>query len=494
MSLISVNDLTFCYEGSYDNIFEHVSFQIDTDWKLGFTGRNGRGKTTFLNLLLGKYEYRGSITASVHFDYFPFEVEDIGRDTIDILEEISLGHAPWQLLREINLLGMDEGALYRPLSTLSHGERTKALLAALFLKENNFLLIDEPTNHLDMRARDIVRDYLNAKKGFILVSHDRAFLDGCVDHILSVNKADITVTKGNFSQWWENKERQDAFELDENERLIKEIHHLKQAARQSSEWADKVEATKIGKHADMEWSIDSRAYIGEQSRRMQQRRKNLERRQNKAIEEKSKLLKNIERNENLAVHPLAHRNERLLEIRDLAIAYPGREVLSGFSLELRRGERVALTGSNGCGKSSVVKLVAGEEIPHAGTLRLASGLVISYVPQDTSFLEGGLMDYAAYEDVDPSLFLTILRKLDFPRVQFEKDMRSFSAGQRKKVLLARSLCQQVHLYLWDEPLNYVDVLSRMQIEALIHEGQPAMLFVEHDRAFVENTATRVIEL
>lgn len=494
MSVISVNDLSFCYEGSYDNIFEHVSFRIDTDWKLGFTGRNGRGKTTFLNLLLGKYEYRGSITASVHFDYFPFDVENPERDAVDILEEVSPGHAPWQLLREINLLGMDEGALYRPFSTLSHGERTKALLAALFLKENNFLLIDEPTNHLDLRARGIVKDYLNAKKGFILVSHDRAFLDGCVDHILSINKADITVTKGNFSQWWENKQRQDAFELDENERLHREICQLKQAARQSSEWADKVEATKIGKRADVEWCKDSRAYIAEQSRRMQQRRKNLERRQNKAVEEKSKLLKNIERNENLAIHPLTHRNDRLLEIRDLAVAYPGRDVFSGFSLELKRGERVALTGPNGCGKSSIVKLAAGEDIPHTGVVRTASGLVVSYVPQDSAFLEGGLTDYAARAGIDTSLFLTILRKFDFPRVQFEKDMRSFSAGQRKKVLLARSLCERAHLYLWDEPLNYVDVFSRIQVEALIREGQPAMLFVEHDRAFIENTATKVIEL
>lgn len=494
MSLISVNDLTFCYDGSYDNIFEHVSFQIDTDWKLGFTGRNGRGKTTFLNLLLGKYEYAGSISASVHFDYFPFEVKDMGRDTIAVLEQISPDHAPWQLLRELSLLQMDEGTLYRPFATLSHGERTKALLAALFLKENNFLLIDEPTNHLDLRAREVVRDYLNAKSGFILVSHDRAFLDGCVSHILSINRANITVTKGNFSQWWENKQREDAFELAENERLHKEIVQLKQAARQSSEWADRVEATKIGKRPGVEWGMDSRAYIGEQSRRMQQRRKNLERRQDNAIEEKSKLLKNIERNENLAVRPLLHRSERLLEIRGLAVSYPGREVFSDFSLDLKRGERVALTGPNGCGKSSIVKLVAGEGIPHAGTVRLASGLVVSYVPQDTSFLEGGLMDYAAHEGVDASLFLTILRKLDFPRVQFEKDMRAFSAGQRKKVLLARSLCERAHLYLWDEPLNYVDVLSRMQIEALIRAGNPSMLFVEHDRAFIASAATRVLEV
>ena len=488
MSMISVSDLTFGYDGSYDNIFERVSFQIDTSWKLGFTGRNGRGKTTFLKLLLGQYEYAGSISASVHFDYFPFEVPDIERDTLAILEEISPEHASWQLLRELSLLQMDEGTLYRPFSTLSHGERTKALLAALFLKENNFLLIDEPTNHLDFRAREIVRDYLNAKAGFILVSHDRAFLDGCVDHILSINRANITVTKGNFSQWWENKKRQDAFELDENEKLMGEIHHLSEAAQRTSGWSDTVEATKIGSHAA------DRGAIGHKAAKMMKRAKAIEKRRESAIEEKSKLLKNIERNENLAVHPLTHRSERLLEIRDLAIAYPGRDVLSHFSLEVKRAERVALLGPNGCGKSSIIKLVAGENIPHSGLVRTASGLVISYVPQDTSFLAGSLMDYAAYEGVDPSLFLTILRKLDFPRVQFEKDMRAFSAGQRKKVLLARSLCEQAHLYLWDEPLNYVDVLSRMQIESLICAGNPTMLFVEHDSAFIRNAATRTIQL
>lgn len=494
MSQISVNDLTFCYDGSYDNIFEHVSFEIDTDWRLGFTGRNGRGKTTFLNLLMGKYEYRGSINASVRFDYFPFEVRDAGRDTKDVLDSISEGHMLWQLLREFSLLGLSEDTLYRPFETLSHGERTKALLAALFLKENNFLLIDEPTNHLDMRARDIVRDYLAGKKGFILVSHDRAFLDGCVDHILSINKADITVTRGNFSQWYENKARQDAFELAQNEKLTAEIYRLKQSARESSAWADRAEASKIGGGSSGEKPKNSRAYMGAQSAKMQQRRKNLERRQQSAVDDKEKLLKNIERNENLAIHPEVFRTQRLLELRGLSVAYGDREVFAGLNMELLCGERVALTGPNGCGKSSILKLIKGENIPHDGVVRVGTGLVISYVPQDTSGLSGSVSDYAKRCGVDLSLMLTILRKLDFERVQFEKDMDSYSAGQRKKVLIARSLSERAHLYVWDEPLNYIDVLSRIQIESLIREGAPTMLFVEHDRAFVENTATRVVEL
>lgn len=221
MSLINVTNLTFAYEGSYDNIFENVNFQIDTDWKLGFTGRNGRGKTTFLNLLLGKFEFSGYISANVSFEYFPFPVANKSNNTLDVINDIYPDYLHWQLMRELSLLKVSEDVLYRPFDSLSNGEQTKVLLATLFIKENSFLLIDEPTNHLDMKARKLVSDYLKSKSGFILVSHDRSFLDNCVDHILSINKTNIEIQKGNFSSWWENKSRQDHFELAENENLEK---------------------------------------------------------------------------------------------------------------------------------------------------------------------------------------------------------------------------------------------------------------------------------
>src|SRR6185312_7538209 len=131
MSLINVTNLTFAYDGSYDNIFEHVSFQIDTDWKLGFTGRNGRGKTTFLNLLLGKYEYSGYISANVSFEYFPFPVENKENNTIDVINDIFPDYLHWQLMRELSLLKVSEDVLYRPFDSLSNGEQTKVLLATL---------------------------------------------------------------------------------------------------------------------------------------------------------------------------------------------------------------------------------------------------------------------------------------------------------------------------------------------------------------------------
>lgn len=165
MSLIHVKNLTFYYEGSYDNIFENVSFMIDTNWKLGLTGRNGRGKTTFLKLLMGEHEYRGSIKADTRFDYFPYEVADKTKDTIEVVEEIDSNYEFWKICRELSLLQVDAQVLYRPFDTLSGGEQTKVLLAVLFSRENQFLLIDEPTNHLDIDARKTVMEYLNQKKG-----------------------------------------------------------------------------------------------------------------------------------------------------------------------------------------------------------------------------------------------------------------------------------------------------------------------------------------
>ena len=130
---------------------------------------------------------------------------------------------------------MDDHIFYRPFATLSPGEQTKVQLAALFLRENHFLLIDEPTNHLDQKGRQIVSNYLNSKKGFVLVSHDRVFLDGCIDHVLNINKTNIELQEGNFSSWYENKQRQDQYEQTQNERLRKEVGRLKETAQESSQ-------------------------------------------------------------------------------------------------------------------------------------------------------------------------------------------------------------------------------------------------------------------
>lgn len=495
MSIINIQNLTFAYDGSRDNIFENVSFSIDTDWKLGFTGRNGRGKTTFLKLLLGDMEFNGKISSSANFEYFPYEVKNKNLTASEITEQISPDIEYWKTVRELRLLELEEEILWRPFSTLSNGEQTKLLLAAMFLKENGFLLIDEPTNHLDEKGRDTVSKYLNSKKGFIVVSHDRAFLDSCTDHTLSINKTDIEIQKGNFSSWLENKEKSDNFEAEQNAKLLKDIKRLETAAKQTQNWADKAESAKLkknrkkGKHEN-----DYKEYLGEKSRKMQQRRKNIEKRKENAVEEKSSLLKNTEAVEDLKIPYYPYRADRLAVLKDVSIYYGERTICKDVSFSIEKGDRILLKGINGSGKSSILKLIRGENIPHIGLAETGSGLKISYVSQDASNLCGNLSDYAADNGIDESLFKTILRKFGFSRIQFEKDISDFSGGQKKKVLLAKSLCEEANLYVWDEPMNYIDVISRIQIEELLLKSKPTILFVEHDKMFAEKIATKIITL
>lgn len=541
MAQISVNELTFCYEGSFDNIFENVSFSIDTNWKIGFIGRNGKGKTTFLNLLLGKYEYQGSISTTTFFDYFPYKLSDeqLNKEAAMFIEDLKPGCELWKVLCEMNQLQIDAEVLYRPFKTLSNGERTKVMLAVLFSGENDFLLIDEPTNHLDMESREVVKEYLKSKKGFILVSHDRDLLDACVDHVLVLNRSSIEVQKGNFSSWWENKNKKDVFAMTENSKHLKEINKLKVAAKQTDRWADKNESSKIGFDPSKEHdrSISTRSYIGAKTKKMEKRVKQIENRISREIEEKEGLLQDLEKKIDLKIIPLQHYKSKLVYLKDYGIKYKDSEkvLFEKLNFEINQGDRIALNGKNGSGKSSLIKSILAKvgkfsdemsinkidieklserklsenelssdklkvdntnefNIEESGTLNLASGLLISYINQDTSFLNGSISDFCKNRQLDESLLCAILRQLDMERVQFMKKMEDFSEGQKKKVLIAASLLTSAHLYIWDEPLNYIDVFSRMQIENLILAYKPTMLFVEHDVMFKEKIATGVVEM
>ena len=245
--------------------------------------------------------------------------------------------------------------------------------------------------------------------------------------------------------------------------------------------------------------------LGENFNRMSER---LEKTISNLKEANYKLQKDIEQKEKLHVQPLIYPKERLIFARNLCAGYPGGgNVIRNLNFELLRGERVFLHGKNGCGKSTLLHLIRNlaeetgnrmqdhrEIETRSGLLTVGAGLTISYISQDTGFLSGTLSEYCRTEKLDYSLLLTLLRKLDFERTQFEKPMESFSEGQKKKVLLAASLATPAHLYIWDEPLNYIDVFSRMQIETLLLEYQPTMLFVEHDAGFCRRIATKTIRL
>ena len=201
------------------------------------------------------------------------------------------------------------------------------------------------------------------------MSHDRDFLDACIDHVLVFNRVGIQVQAGTFSSWWENKEREDKNAMAENEKHLKEITKLKESVERSRRWADKNEGTKIGFDPVQEHDrfLDTRAYIGAKTKKMQSRVKSFEKRMEGEIEEKEGLLNEIEKVTDLKLMPLSFHKDRLISCRDLSLRYKDSKepVFSNLSFELMQGDRVFLDGENGCGKTSMIKAilakVEGEE-------------------------------------------------------------------------------------------------------------------------------------
>lgn len=496
MTAILLNDLTFAYEGSDENVFERVTLSLDCRWRLGLIGRNGRGKTTLLRLLEGTLDSRGAVVTKAPCFYFPFLPKNVSQETLRVVEEISDAML-WQIQRELSLLNVEEEVLYRPFETLSLGERTKVLMAALFLKEDGFLLIDEPTNHLDRDGRKSVSDYLKGKQGFIAASHDRAFLDGCIDHVLSIERNGIRLRKGNVSQWQEEKSFEDQRERASYEKQAKEMKRLATAAGQRAQWSETVERRKKKKHSSPNGGAGTidRGYLGHQAAKMMKRAKTIDARRERAVAEQKKLMKNIDTEEVLKIHPLSYHGECLAYAREFRLFFGENALCGPLNFELMRGDRLVLKGKNGAGKSTLLKQLAGQCSANCkGEFFMGSGLKISYIPQDTEGLRGTVHQMAELWDIDETLWMTNLRKLGVERKQFEFDLSAWSSGQKKKALLAKSLCEEAHLYLWDEPLNYLDMISRIQLEALmIHHG-PTIVFIEHDAAFCDAVATKELVL
>lgn len=319
MALIALNHVTFAHEGAPRPLFDDLSLRLDTDWKLGLIGRNGRGKTTLLHLLDGTLPHAGNIDMPLPTHRFPPAVPDPELPVGALARLLVPDFAPWRWRRELALLGVAELEASaweaRPFARLSGGEQTKALLAALFAHDTGFPLIDEPTNHLDAAGRAALGRYLARKRGFVLVSHDRALLDACVDHVLALTGDGPQLQQGRYSDWKRNREYAEACERARHDKLRKDARRLTEAARRSAGWSEAVERSKIGAH------VPDRGFVGHKAAKMMKRAKALEVRRDKAAEEAASLLRHVEEREPPVLCPLPSRPGRLLEAADLSLWY-----------------------------------------------------------------------------------------------------------------------------------------------------------------------------
>ena len=463
MSLINVSNLTFGYDGSYDTIFEKVSFQLDTNWKLGFTGRNGKGKTTFLKLLMGQYEYSGTIAASVDFSYFPFKVEQRERNTIDVVDSLSGNYAFWELQRELSMLEVDYDVLYRPFSTLSEGEQTKVLLAVLFLRENQFLLIDEPTNHLDMASRELVGQYLNTKRGFILVSHDRYFLDQVTNRILEISHGKMYSYDANYTTFLELKAQREEMEL-ASERKRQSI------LRMELEWAKR----------------GCRARTTKQKARLER----LESLKNGSapVTDDTITLDSVE----------TRMGKKTMELHHVSKSYGEKVLVRDFSYTVLKNQKLGIIGPNGCGKTTLLRILVGQTAPDEGSVSIGPRVQIGYYDQTQSDLNLDKTVFDEIADAYPKLGNTAVRNalgvFLFHGDDVFKRVRDLSGGERARVALVKLMLSQTNFLILDEPTNHLDIESKEVLENALLGYDGTLLVVSHDRYFINKLATKIYDL
>lgn len=501
MAQISLTNINFTYDGESEPVFKEFSTAFDSNWKLGLVARNGRGKTTLLKLLSGRLRPdSGSchLPRSIRPLLFPPEADCTSREITKSIIELSVPEMEeWQFMRELSLLEVDPKLLFRPFNTLSPGEQGKVMLAALFANEEAYVLLDEPGNHLDIDGKRMLTGYLSGKRGFLLVSHDRLLLDKVTGHTLALLKSGPELVAGPYHVWADHRRHVENFERAENARLSREIMLLQESARQSGQWAGKSHReSRKDDGSGVKFGLKEKNRV--KAAKLERRAKQTERQKERAAGEKEKLLHDIEDNEPILMYPLVFHSGNVLTASDLTLSYDDKILLANASFNICQGERVCLTGQNGAGKSTLIKVIARSCVPEtlhrSGSLYLPQGLKLSILWQTCELPDIKLPEYIRQKKLDITRVFSLLRKMGFSREDFDSRASDLSAGQKRKLMLAVSISEEAHLYLWDEPLNYLDIQTREQIEEVLLEACPTLVFTEHDEYFCKKIATKYLSL
>ncbi|MCI9352437.1 MAG: ABC-F family ATP-binding cassette domain-containing protein [Lawsonibacter sp.] len=494
-------------------ILDGLTFQVDAGERVGLLGPNGCGKTTFLRILTGEvHPDEGEIVLAPNkriglisqIPVFPAEytVEDVLNDAFTPLrrmeEEITAlsqrmaeGESDPALLSRYDKLSaaFQAGGGYETdtnknkvcnglsipgemreqlFDKLSGGEKTRVNLARLILEDTDILLLDEPTNHLDLRATEWLEEYLEKFKGTVLaVSHDRYFLDKVVRRVVEIQEGKAEFYSGNYSFYAVEKERRYEEKLRQYEKEQAKIQQLEKAAEQLRIWA---------------YSGNDKIF-----KRAQSMEKRIERiRQTDKPQKDRKMAVRFGERE--------FRGDEVLSIKNLEKSFGERTLFAGVNLEVEGGERIALLGDNGAGKSTLIKIIMGEEEPDGGKLRKGPTVKVGYLPQIIHFdhPERSLVDTMLYDlDCTAQTARNRLASFKFRGEDVFKPVSALSGGEQSRLRLCMLMDSKINLLILDEPTNHLDIQSREWIEEAVEEYEGNLLFVSHDRYFIDRFATRV---
>lgn len=509
---ISVSGLYKAYEED-KNILEGLSFEITAGERVGLLGRNGAGKTTLLRILTNETEYeRGDVV--IHpgrrlglisqIPVYPPDctTEDVlktahaGTDalaaTLGQLAERMVADSSPRLLREydkaqsefLRLGGYDtetarnrvaNGLLIPPemrgqlFSSLSGGEKTRVNLARLILEDTDVLLLDEPTNHLDMRATEWLEDYLVKFRGTVLVvSHDRYFLDRVVTRTIEIVGGKAEFYGGSYSFFVAEKLRRQSEQMTRWEREQAEAKRLKHSAGRLAAW-------------------------GTGNKRLMQKSKAIEKRiERLTVTGRPTLDKKMK----VRFSEREFRGDEALVMRGISKSYGSKQLFSGVDIEVTGGERIALIGDNGTGKSTLLRLIVGEEQPDEGSSRLGPAIKAAFLPQIIKFDDPyrSVLDTMLYEcSLTHESARNRLGAFRFSGEDVYRPVGALSGGEQSRLRLCMLMKDEINLLILDEPTNHLDLQSREWIEEALEDYGETLLFVSHDRYFIDRFATRVWE-
>ena len=508
---ISVSNLVKEFEVG-KKVLDGLTFQVDQGERVGLLGRNGAGKTTLFKMLTGELDWdEGEIHIAPgkglglisQIPVYPpaYTVEDVlqtafqrlhdmEREMAELTERMA-GDSDPALLRRYDALtaAYEAGGGYdttTPLnkvcsgleisqdmrgqlfSSLSGGEKTRVNLARLILEDTDILLLDEPTNHLDLRATEWLEEYLDKYKGTVLaISHDRWFLDRVVKRVIEIQNGKAEFYSGDYSFYVEEKERRYQEKLKQYEKEQAKIEQLEKAAEQLRVWA----------YSGMDKTF----------KRAQSMEKRIERLRttDKPTRERRLDVKFGERE---------FRGDEVLTIKDLKKSFDGRTLFDHVDLEVVGGERIALLGDNGTGKSTLLKILLGEEEPDSGKLRMGPTVKVGYLPQIIHFShpERSLVDTMIYDqDCSTQTARNRLAAFNFRGEDVFKPVSALSGGEQSRLRLCMLMDEKINLLILDEPTNHLDIASREWIEDAVADYEGNLLFVSHDRYFIKQFATRI---
>ena len=508
---ISVSSLVKSFELG-KNILDGLSFTVNSGERVGILGRNGCGKTTLFRILTGELDYdSGSVMIAPgkrmglisQIPVYPegWTTERVLKEAQRELYELSAGmeavtarmeKEPSEALlkeydrlsddfrrlggyemdsersRVANGLDVSPAMLAQPFDSLSGGEKTRVNLARLILEDTDILLLDEPTNHLDLRATEWLEDYLLHFKGTVLaISHDRYFLDKVVQRCVEISEGRAELYSGNYSFYTVERQRRFEEKLKQYEKDQAKIDQLTRAAEQMHLWAF-MGNDKLHKRA---FSMEKRIDKLSQSERPR--------------EDKKLRVKFKERE---------FSGDEALVTDGLTKGFGGRTLFSGLSLDVTGGERIALIGDNGAGKTTLIKLIMGLETPDSGYLYKGPAVRIAYLPQLVGFSDESrtALDAMLYEcRCQPQQARDRLAAFGFRGEDVMTPVGALSGGEKSRLRLCMLMGGDVNFLILDEPTNHLDLASREWMEDALSDYAQTLLFVSHDRYFIEKFANRI---